>query len=132
MKKSEITSEFIMDYWLKKYHNITVAWLLENEPELIKSPDWYEKYAVTQEQHDEWYNWAIDIIAKTFRLSKKTTKRNFVFDYLNLSPSVITQKQYKKCDMLLHPSCGLPCPDITDDGYCILQPLVESTCNNTI
>jgi hypothetical protein len=88
MKKSEITSEFIMNYWLKKYHNIDIDWLMKNEPEFIKSSDWYKKYAVTQEQHDEWYNWAIDTMSKTFKLSKTTVKRRFVFDYLNLSPSV--------------------------------------------
>jgi hypothetical protein len=88
MKKNELTDKFIMNWWLQKYHNIDIDWLLENEPELIKTPDWYIKYAVTQEQHDEWYDWAIDIIAKTLRLSKKYAKRNFVFDYLNLSPSV--------------------------------------------
>lgn len=88
MKKSEITSEFIMNYWLKKYHNIDIDWLMKNESELIKSSDWYKKYAVTQEQHDEWYNWAIDTMSKTFKLSKTTVKRRFAFDYLNLSPSV--------------------------------------------
>lgn len=32
---------------------------------------------------------------------------------------------YRKCDMSVDSSCGLPCHDITDDGYCMLQPINE-------
>lgn len=88
MKRKDVTSEYIMDYWLKKGHGIDVAWLIENEPELIKTPDWYKKYEVSQELHDEWYEWAIDTIAKSRRASKKYVKKLFAFDYLNLAPSV--------------------------------------------
>lgn len=77
-----------MDWWLNKYHNISIQWLMENEPELCKSPDWYKKYAVTEEQHDEWYNWAIDYMSKYYKMSKKMTKKRFCFDYLNCSPTV--------------------------------------------
>ena len=87
--KKLLTQEFIMDYWLKKYHNISIQWLLENEAEFVKSFNWYKKYAVTQEQHDEWYNWAIDYMAKYYRKSKKRTKYDFAFDYINCSPSII-------------------------------------------
>ena len=38
-----------------------------------------------------------------------------------------TKKKYKKCDMKLDKYCGLPCPDITDDGYCKIQPLEDDT-----
>ena len=37
------------------------------------------------------------------------------------------EKKYKKCDLKLDQYCGLPCADITDDGYCKLQPLVDDT-----
>jgi hypothetical protein len=87
--KKLLEQEFIMDWWLTKYHGITIDWLRENEPNLIKTSARYIKYAVTQEQHDEWYNWAIDYMAKYYHMSKKYTKRNFCFDYLNCSPSVI-------------------------------------------
>ena len=76
-----------MDGWLK-YHGKSVKWLIENEPELIKSPDWYKKYAVTQEQHDEWYEWAVSELGKNLRMPKTRVKRYFSFDYLNLSPSI--------------------------------------------
>jgi hypothetical protein len=34
--------------------------------------------------------------------------------------------KYKKCNLAYDKYCGLPCHDITDDGYCTLQPIVES------
>jgi hypothetical protein len=87
--KAKLSSEYIMDGWLKPYHGITVDWLVKNEPELIKTPDWYKKYAVSQEQHDEWYEWAIQTIMKHYRCSRKMAQRNFAFDYLNIAPSVL-------------------------------------------
>ena len=86
--KKKLTTEFIMDYWLQKYHNINIQWLIENEPELIKSPEWYKKYAVTQAEHDEWYDLAIDYMSKYYKRSKKRIKRDFCFDYLNCSPTI--------------------------------------------
>jgi hypothetical protein len=86
--KTLLTKDFIMDWWLTRYHNVTCQWLRDNESELVKTPAWYKKYAVTQEQHDEWYDWAIDYMAKYYRRSKKQVKRDFCFEYLNCSPSV--------------------------------------------
>lgn len=84
----KLTREHIINGWLQKYHGITVEELIKNEPELCKTPDWFKKYAVTQEQHDEWYEWAIDQLSKNLRRSKKLTKRLFVIDYLITAPSV--------------------------------------------
>ena len=82
MKRKEISQEEIYNLWLEPYHGINVQWLIENESELIKTPDWYKKYAVSQSQHDEWYQKAIDLIAKTNRCSKKYAKKSFCWDYL--------------------------------------------------
>jgi len=86
--KRLLSQEFVMDWWLQKYHGITCQWLIKNEPELITTPEWYKKYAVTQEQHDEWYDWVVSYMAKYYRQSKKIVKRRFCFDYLNCSPSI--------------------------------------------
>ncbi len=86
--KAQLKEEDFYNAWLKPYHNITVQELIEKEPELIKTSDWYKKYACTQEQHDEWYKWAIDTVAKHYGYSKKLAKRRFAFEYLNLSPTV--------------------------------------------
>ena len=86
--KKPLTQEMFYNWWLQKYHGTTIQNIMDNEPELAKTIDWYKKYAVTQEQHDEWYKWAIDTIAKHYRMSKKAAVRHFAFDYLNLSPAV--------------------------------------------
>jgi hypothetical protein len=88
MKKIEITSEYIMDYWLMKGHGITCEWLIDHEPELIKTPAWYKKYSVSSALHDEWYEWAITTIAKHYGYSRKRAKRAFDFDYVNVAPSI--------------------------------------------
>ena len=87
-KRQELTEEYLMNFWLEKGHGVTVAWLVENEAELIKTSSWYKKYAVSQELHDEWYAWAISEIMKYFRWSKKRAERDFAFAYLNLAPTV--------------------------------------------
>lgn len=90
MKKTKcVTAEYLMDYWLLKGHGITVAWLIENETDLIKTSDWYKKYSVSSSLHDEWYKWAITEICKERNCSRKYAERNFCFDYLNVAPNVI-------------------------------------------
>jgi len=88
IKKSDLTEEFIINGWLTPNFGITVKWLVENESELIKTIDWYKKYSVSQKAHNTWYNWAIDIISKTLRMSKKITKRRFAINYLNCAPNI--------------------------------------------
>jgi hypothetical protein len=92
-RKPEPTADDIMNLWLVKYHGITVEELCKKEPVLITTSDWYKKYAVTQEQHDLWYDEAIELLSKYHRWSKKFTKRQFWMSYLNLAPSVIEIKE---------------------------------------
>ena len=86
--KKELSEADFYNAWLQPYHGITVEWLMENEPELVKTIEWYKKYAVSQEQHDEWHEWAIKTIQKHYGWSAKLAKRNFCMAYLNLSPSI--------------------------------------------
>jgi len=88
-KRNELKQEDFYNWWLNKYHNTTISAIIEKEPELCKTTKWYKKYAVTQEQHDEWYEWAIQTIMKHYRCSRKMAQRNFAFDYLNIAPSVL-------------------------------------------
>jgi len=89
MKRNELTEEMFYNWWLQKFHNTTIAELIEKEPELLKTLAWYKKYAVTQAQHDQWYEWAIDTICKNKKQSRKMVMRMFAINYLNLAPSVI-------------------------------------------
>lgn len=86
--KKPLTSEELMGWWLLKYHNKTIEQVLEECPEASISPDWYLKYPVTKEQHDEWYEWVIDRIMKYFHITKKAAVRYFALPYINLAPSV--------------------------------------------
>ena len=75
-----------------KCHGLTVAQLIKKEPpEVLQSPEWFQKYAVTQAQHDEWYEEAIDLLKKRTRFSKKFIKRSFAFDYVNCAPDIINE-----------------------------------------
>ena len=87
-KRKELNEADFYNYWLQKYHNTTIEEITEKEPELCKTVAWYKKYAVTQSEHDDWYNWAIDTIVKHNRCSRKYAMKAFAFNYLNLSPSV--------------------------------------------
>ena len=57
----------LLNGWLK-FHNTTVDELAVTLPEELKdSPEWWAMYAVTQEQHDEWVEWAKDFVKKETR-----------------------------------------------------------------
>ena len=91
--KEKITQEFIMDWWLTKYHGITCKWVVEKHPKLCKSINWYKKYAVTQEQHDEWYEWAIKTLMKHYGFGREKVERMFAIDCLNCAPEVKKPKK---------------------------------------
>jgi hypothetical protein len=96
MKKRKINADDFVNWWLEKYHNTNLDEVRKEHPEWEDgnhSTEFYKTYQVTQEQHDEWYDWAIKTILKKVRWSKKMAKRQFAFPYLDLSPSV---KQNKK------------------------------------
>lgn len=114
MKK--IDPAVLIDWWLKKYHNTTMDEILDKNPEWKRisdeyrkvmyneiAPDspegqrildernvaqraFYKKYAVTQEQHDEWEDWAKKYARKITKLPKKLFDRSWSFTYLNVSP----------------------------------------------
>lgn len=86
--KAVLTQEYIINGWLKKYHDITIEELIKKEPELCKSDKWYKKYPVTQAQHDEWYNWSVSELGRNLRMPKIRIKKIFQFEYLNVSPSI--------------------------------------------
>lgn len=79
--------------WLNAYHNTSLDEVVELHPEWKDNSkgatnEFYSTYAVTQQQHDEWYGAAIKAIAKDFKISQKAAKRGFSFTYLNTAPYV--------------------------------------------
>ena len=88
MKKCP-TGDEIINWWLVPYHGTTIEEIFEKHPEYAEdNRKFYQDYAITQEQHDEWYDLTIERLSKSLRWSKKMTKREFSFPYLNLSPTV--------------------------------------------
>jgi hypothetical protein len=88
MEKKQLTMDDLINGWLYKYHGITVAELVTEKLELCKTGGWYKEYAVTQEQHDEWHEWAIRVFAKHFRISLKRARKSFVWTYLDAAPTI--------------------------------------------
>jgi len=92
--KQKLTADDILNWWLAKYHNTSIDRVFKDHPEWdVHSKDWnsrvfYEAYPVTQEQHDEWYEWVITTLMKEKGMGRKNTERNFSFVYLNTAPSV--------------------------------------------
>jgi hypothetical protein len=87
--KKKITRTDLLNWWLQKYHNTTVADVIGTYPvDLLKSTDWFKAFPVTQEQHDEWYEWAIGVLSKERRIGKKVLRKLFTLDYLDAAPYV--------------------------------------------
>lgn len=87
-RRKQLDATDFYNWWLQKYHNTTVEEIMEKEPELAKTSDWYKKYAVTQEQHDEWYEWAVQTIMNHYHWKRDVARKEFCFAYLNIAPSV--------------------------------------------
>jgi len=103
--KAKLTEEEFINWWLEKYHNTNLDQVKKDHPEwnsdhLEKNSDewrvhsgestraFYTAYMVTEEQHDEWYEWAIQRIMKYYRYSKKRAHRGFSIPSLNVSPQI--------------------------------------------
>ena len=101
--KAKITEADLINWWLDKYHGTNLDQVVIDNPEWdekkyskegwgelrgLFSRQFYDKYQVTQEQHDEWNEWAIKAIAKNTGMSLKYVKQSWGFTYLNVSPKI--------------------------------------------
>ena len=96
--KARLTEELFVNWWLEKYHDTNLDKVLENHPEWQDDPpshsrEFYAAYTVTDEQHDEWYAWAIQKVMKHYRYGKKRAERDFCLPYLDVSPMVSKNQQ---------------------------------------
>jgi hypothetical protein len=86
--KKQITRDEILNGWLK-YHNTTVEEVIKKHTtEELSSPDWFKIYEVTQEQHDEWQNWAKELIRKRYKYSKKMVDKGWWIVYFDNAPNI--------------------------------------------
>jgi len=91
--KKLLTEEEFINWWLRKYHNTDIEGVKEAHPEWMDDPqkhtrDFYRTYAVTREQHDEWYAWAIKRLMKYYSMGRKRAEKSFCMDYLNVAPNI--------------------------------------------
>jgi len=94
LKRNEISDRDLVDSWLITFFNTTLS---EVEKDYTKdesgkfSPEdtrnFYKKYSISQEQHDEWEKAVKKILRKKLRLSKKFFDRSWPLTYLNVAPS---------------------------------------------
>lgn len=92
MKKNRLTVQYLQEWWLKKYFNKTVQDVIKEHPEDVHSPEWFKHYQVTQEQYDEWEDWAINAIAKDKNLGYNYVKNNWGFVSLDAAPMIKEKK----------------------------------------
>ncbi|MBN2776821.1 MAG: hypothetical protein JXR36_04220 [Bacteroidales bacterium] len=94
--KKEITRDDILNGWLK-YHNTTVEEVVKAHPkDVLDSPDWFDLYPITQEQHDEWVEWAKKELLERTRYSKKAIEIQWGLIYLDTAPNI-------KVDYVINP-----------------------------
>jgi hypothetical protein len=84
----ELTLHDLINDWMVPYHGTTIEKAYEENP-WKESMDFYDRYPVTQEQHDEWNEKAKEKFSKHFKLSKKGLERHWPFTYLDASPKVV-------------------------------------------
>lgn len=94
MKK--VNPKDLINWWLEKYHNTNLDKVVKENPEWKENPrehtkDFYKKYAVTQEQCDEWEKWAKEYTKKVTKVSKRLLERGWGLVYLDTSPQIIKE-----------------------------------------
>jgi len=96
--KKKLKEEDLVNWWLEKYHNTNLERIKEKNPERAENPyehtrEFYAKYPVTEEQHDEWNTWAKSYVKKMTGYSKALIDKGWWSVYLNCSPSVIEKDE---------------------------------------
>lgn len=87
MRKLKITEDDLINGWMVKYHGLSLAEAYERQP-WTNEKEFYDRYPVTQEQHDEWREWMYATLTKETKLPRKYVERSGSFIYLNCSPKI--------------------------------------------
>lgn len=119
----QVNMEDMLNLWLGRYHNTTIAEVKKKHPKWAKaekkydemkknekvyteeerikissalnnaSREFYREYAVTQEQHDDWEKLAKELVRKTTKLPKKIIERSWWSVYLDCAPSIKEERR---------------------------------------
>jgi hypothetical protein len=86
------TRDDLLNYWLKKYHNTTVEEVVNTHSrDVLDYPEWFKLYPVTQEQCDEWEEWAKEELVRTNTISKWRIK-NYGLGFIALDCAPYVKK----------------------------------------
>jgi len=93
MKKQKLTQDDIINWWLGRFFNTNLKQILEENPEWKENPDehtrdFYEKYAVTKEQHDAFEKYFYKEVPKVLKVTQKYWRRYGCWTYLDTAPSI--------------------------------------------
>lgn len=93
-----VNNEDLINWWLKKYHHTSLKQIKKEHPEWEKDPEahsreFYSSYMVTEEQHNEWEEWAKEYVKKVTGLPKTLIKHGWWSVYLNTAPQIIPKNK---------------------------------------
>lgn len=88
MKQPKHNADYYCNWWLQKFHNISVEEVIKQHPEQCKTPDWFKLYPCTQEQYKEWKDWAIKEAAKDNKATIKWVKAHFWSIEIDCAPFI--------------------------------------------
>ena len=94
--RKKVNIEDLVNWWLEKYHNTNLDKVKEENPEWKENPqahsrEFYQKYQVSQEAHDEWLQWAKNYTKKVTGIKGKLFDKSWGWVYLNCAPSIIKE-----------------------------------------
>ena len=95
LKRKDIDTESIVDSWLFEYHGTTMEEVSkgytknkDGEYDPADTSKFYNDYAITQEQHDEWEDMIYKVLPKKLGMSKNLFERSWAMTRLNCAPSI--------------------------------------------
>lgn len=86
----KLTKDDVLNKWLL-YHNTSVKELIEKHPiEILKSPEWFDLYPVTEKQYDEWEDWCKKKLRKYY--TKVQLIKSWSWIALDCAPNIKKEK----------------------------------------
>ena len=91
--KKQVKQEDLINWWLEKYHNTNLDKILDENPKWKENPekyslDFFNEYQVTQDQHDEWLEWAKAFTKAVTGIKGRMFDRSWGWVYLDTSPKI--------------------------------------------
>ena len=98
--RKKVDENILLNEWLIVFHGVDIEEVKKAHPEWEKEPerhsrDFFIAYAVTNEEYNEWEEWAKKYIKKITRYPMKYIDRQFCWVALQIGP-IIKKEDRKK------------------------------------